>query len=692
MFAGQKLILNRYRPMHEAGVGGFGTVQVAWDTRIQRKVAIKCLQLPEEVVQPGQLPSPADDSALARPMAGSVGLADDEWSATLVESQMASAPPAAGSKPEEPQASSDAEILPWDDDGDVFGDPLGNVEELGAAPEDPAFLDAIDDARGMGLPPEDRWLAAVPGLDEARTAAMLQDSNIVAVYDFEVQDRTAYLIMEYVEGFTLAELLRDHGDRLTLDMAAAVFSDVSHALEVAHASQVLHLDIKPANILVNRRGQVKVTDFGLATLTDAQGTGVAGGGTIGYMPLEQMRQEALDARCDEWALASVTYEMLAGENPFLAPDLERAEAAIEDAELVLPSLCWEELDEGVDDVLFCALDPDKEERYDTVTEFAEELEEYLGDSKRGHRQLAELVNIAENGEEPDPAEPEPRVPLAERLGPKQSAVASRVLGCAGSALLTFVSLANVPQASGWDNPLFWGVLALVALAAALKPHLGCVLSLAALAAALLVNQAYVLGALLVLVAGVWWLFVGRLGNAPANVALAVPLLGVFGCAPFASVAAGYYLTVGRAAATAAFGTFLAVVLAGFGSADLAGWWLLSHWQFAGIDVQATVLDMVMRPETWAVAASWVLAATLFSLCCSRGKRWLAVIGALLSCAALLAGVFGEWALAGSGAWMPEPAHLAAAIAASVVAVVAVCVLIPEREYWVRPGEDSATDA
>ena len=83
------------------------------------------------------------------------------------------------------------------------------------------------------------------------------------------------------------------------------------------------------------------------------------------MPLEQMRQESLDARCDEWALASVVYEMLAGENPFLAPDLARAEASIEDAELVLPSLCWDELDCGGRDVIFYALDPDREERYDT---------------------------------------------------------------------------------------------------------------------------------------------------------------------------------------------------------------------------------------------------------------------------------------------------------------------------------------
>ena len=84
---------------------------------------------------------------------------------------------------------------------------------------------------------------------------MLSDPSIVAVYDFEVQESTAYLIMEYVEGVTLTELLHRHADRLTLDVVAAVFASVSHALEVAHANQVLHLDIKPDNVLINHQAR-----------------------------------------------------------------------------------------------------------------------------------------------------------------------------------------------------------------------------------------------------------------------------------------------------------------------------------------------------------------------------------------------------------------------------------------------------
>ena len=106
-----------------------------------------------------------------------------------------------------------------------------------------------------------RTLSRIPGLDEARTAAMLSDPNIVAVYDFEIQDSTAYLIMEYVEGMTLTELLHNHDAELTLDIVAAVLDGVAHALEVAHENGVLHLDIKPDNILINHAGQVKVTDF-----------------------------------------------------------------------------------------------------------------------------------------------------------------------------------------------------------------------------------------------------------------------------------------------------------------------------------------------------------------------------------------------------------------------------------------------
>lgn len=325
-----QLILNRYHCIMTAGSGGFATVVVAWDPRIQRKVAIKII------------PLSAVDAARAD-LPGNVRPA-----------------------------------VPYDGDG--F--PSSGIDARTAAGGAEAY-DAHADER--------HWLADIPGLDEARTAAMLQDPNIVTVYDFEICDRRAYLIMEYVEGITLKQLLADHGDELTLDTVAAVFAGVAGALEAAHRRKVLHLDIKPANILINGDGQVKVTDFGLATLADAQGFGTAGGGTVGYMPLEQMRQGRLDVRTDEWALASVTYEMLTGRNPFDAPDLQTAEEAIEEADLLPPSAFWDELDPEADDILFDALSDDPADRFRKIRDFCSDLLPLLGDVEEGTADLIDIV-------------------------------------------------------------------------------------------------------------------------------------------------------------------------------------------------------------------------------------------------------------------------------------------------------------
>lgn len=256
------------------------------------------------------------------------------------------------------------------------------------------------EARSEALTPEElSQLDTVPGLEEARTAAHLNDANIVTVYDCVVEGDMAYVIMEYVEGKTLARLIRELGDEVTLDMVSAVFASVSHALEVAHKANVLHLDIKPENVIVNKEGVVKVTDFGLSTLMDGSGQGKTGGGTIGYMPLEQMRRQPLDVRTDEWALASLTYEMLTGSNPFRAKTLADAEIAIEDAEIILPSRCWDGMDEEIDDVMFTALSPDADGRYETVTAFSRMLLPLLANAKEGGKQLGRAVAVSPLQEE-----------------------------------------------------------------------------------------------------------------------------------------------------------------------------------------------------------------------------------------------------------------------------------------------------
>ncbi len=305
----------------------------------------------------------------------------------------------------------------------------------------------------------------IPGLEEARTAAHLNDANIVTVYDCVVEDGMAYVIMEYVEGKTLARVMKELENDITLDMITSVFLSVSHALQVAHKAGVLHLDIKPENVVINKEGVVKVTDFGLSALMDASGQGTTGGGTIGYMPLEQMRQQPLDVRTDEWALASLTYEMLSGVNPFRARTLEGAAAAIENAELILPSVCWD-VEEEIDDVMFIALDPDLDQRYSNVKDFAEDLKPFLGSAKDGKKQLADVVvngvavddvefedepsaNISQRTgqrrSEPLPQEPKARaykVPFVDKLGNRGMDIVMRIVAVLATCMMNVISMMN----------------------------------------------------------------------------------------------------------------------------------------------------------------------------------------------------------------------------------------------------------
>ncbi len=726
------LILDRYRPLGEAGSGGFGAVQVAWDPRIQRKVAIKIIELTEVDALRAALPGadavsaapaaqpvpaasvPGSPAPAAQPVPGSpapaalrFGVAAEQPAPAAQQTIAAPQPAPAAQQASEAQRSKtdsvaiDARerwhgVLPWDDvlaeEGDALPEGLPrktlNWEDDGFEPDGTDFGTAAE-AEGFE---QVRALSRIPGIDEARTAALLSDPRIVTVYDVEVRDCCAYLIMEYVEGVTLTRLLYDYDDLLTLDMVTAVFDAVSKALQVAHARGVLHLDIKPDNILVNREGQVKVTDFGLATLADASGRGTTGGGTIGYMPLEQMRKQELDARCDEWALASVTYEMLAGENPFLAADLQAAEAAIENAELVIPSLCWEDLDEGIDDAIFYALDPDREQRYASVRDFAEEAEAFLGDAQRGTRQLSLLVKDAlgdgeaadgkladeletEGGEQESwlcgsegrAVERTPRIPLRDRVTPRMKSGAARAVGAVGSGLLMLAAVTNMPLAAAGGllaAPIAAGLAALVG---AIRPHVGALAAFVAFAGALAAGSAPSLGAVLLVATVAWWYVFARGGNAAANVALAMPATGSIGLACAAPLAAGAVLPPVKALATSAFAMAWALAFASLGPGSLAGWSAPSIVSFVSVDIQGNALDLLTRPATWCIALSWIAGAGLQSLCSLRGTRTARLLGVAVGSVVLIAGVVvAAWFASGRTSWIPEALPLLSVVVSAAL--------------------------
>ncbi|MGH3497529.1 MAG: Stk1 family PASTA domain-containing Ser/Thr kinase [Nocardioidaceae bacterium] len=155
---------------------------------------------------------------------------------------------------------------------------------------------------------------------EARSAAKLNHPNVVAVFDQGNDDGTVFLVMEYVAGITLRDVIRDESP-LPPRRALGMLEQVLTALSAAHDAGLVHRDIKPENVLIAPDGQVKVADFGLAravsTSTAVSSTGALIG-TVSYLPPELVTNEGADARSDVYASGIVLYEMLTGRKPFEA--------------------------------------------------------------------------------------------------------------------------------------------------------------------------------------------------------------------------------------------------------------------------------------------------------------------------------------------------------------------------------------
>ena len=156
---------------------------------------------------------------------------------------------------------------------------------------------------------------------EAQAAANLSHPNIVNVYDWGKYEGTYFIAMEYVQGRTLAEILKTN-KQLTPTQAAEIASEVAAALGFAHEAELAHRDIKPANILIGANGQVKVADFGIAramnSATESNLTQVGSVmGTASYFSPEQAQGAQPDPRSDLYSLGIVMYEMVAGKPPFV---------------------------------------------------------------------------------------------------------------------------------------------------------------------------------------------------------------------------------------------------------------------------------------------------------------------------------------------------------------------------------------
>jgi beta-lactam-binding protein with PASTA domain/predicted Ser/Thr protein kinase len=211
---------------------------------------------------------------------------------------------------------------------------------------------------------------------EAQAAARLNHPNIVGVFDHGADDGTQYIVMEFIEGRTLADAL-EAGRRPTPMQAAEVAQHICEALEAAHAQGVIHRDIKPANVMVTRDGTVKVMDFGIARLVSGPETAPQTSavlGTAAYLSPEQAQGQRVDTRTDIYSLGTVLYEMLTGRPPFGGESPVAIAYKQVNEPPVPPSQLSPDVPQGLDAVVMRALAKNPANRYQSAREFADDLE------------------------------------------------------------------------------------------------------------------------------------------------------------------------------------------------------------------------------------------------------------------------------------------------------------------------------
>jgi len=213
---------------------------------------------------------------------------------------------------------------------------------------------------------------------EARFMASLQHENILHVYDFVKDGGSMYIVMEYVQGIDLYDLLQ-LSPRLPVEVAAIIALQVARALDYAHFRGIIHRDIKPANVIISHQGEVKLMDFGiardqaLADLTEA-GTGV---GTPSYMSPEQILGDKLDFRSDVFSLGIVLYQMLTGRKPFVEDESRTVMQKIRLDRYISPRRVLSSVPSAMDRILARCMEKLPANRYPSTQALIEDLVEFL---------------------------------------------------------------------------------------------------------------------------------------------------------------------------------------------------------------------------------------------------------------------------------------------------------------------------
>ena len=230
---------------------------------------------------------------------------------------------------------------------------------------------------------------------EAKTAASVQQDNIVNVVDYGESNQSHYIVMEYYDGETLEYLLKQKS-AVPLDICFAVLLNVCYGLEAAHAANLVHRDIKPANIILTRNGGVKIADFGLARAVDKPAAVTQHGkiiGTPAYMSPEQTRGDEIGTQSDIFSLGVVAYELICGCRPFDGRNYAEVVGLIQSEDPAPISEANPLVPAHFSNIIMRMLAKSTDDRYGYVSEAVIDLEEAIDKSgyKRDRRTLGRYI-------------------------------------------------------------------------------------------------------------------------------------------------------------------------------------------------------------------------------------------------------------------------------------------------------------
>src|SRR5690606_14629666 len=212
-------------------------------------------------------------------------------------------------------------------------------------------------------------------IQEARAAARLADPHVVNVFDQGQDGELAYLVMEYLPGITLRELLREQ-KRLTVPQTVSIMDAILSGLAAAHKAGIVHRDVKPENVLRAEDGRIKIGDFGLARATTANtATGAQLLGTIAYLAPELVTRGTADARSDIYALGIMLYEMLVGEQPYKGEQPMQIAFQHATEQVPRPSVRNPAVPEQLDELVLWATEKSPDERPLNAQEMLDRLRE-----------------------------------------------------------------------------------------------------------------------------------------------------------------------------------------------------------------------------------------------------------------------------------------------------------------------------